>query len=74
MDGSDSNISSDEEYYRELEKIKSNQQQQPPPPQKPAFKLSLGGLGFSNLVKENGKTQEELDVDAQVAKNKEEKK
>jgi len=31
-----------------------------------SFKLSLGGLGFSTLVKENGKTQEEMDVDRTV--------
>lgn len=47
----------------------------PPPPPKTAlskhgFKLSLGGLGLSTLVKENGKTQEELDVDATVNKGK----
>jgi hypothetical protein len=28
------------------------------------FKLQLGGLGLSTLAKENGKTQEELDVEA----------
>lgn len=45
----------------------------PPPSQKSTlqmgkmgFKLQLGGLGLSTLMKENGKTQEELDVEAQV--------
>ncbi len=33
----------------------------------PALKIS--GLGLSTLVKENGKTQEEMDVDAQVKSN-----
>ena len=47
----------------------------PPPPPKtalsqPGFNLSLGGLGLSTLVKENGKTQEELDVDATVKQGK----
>jgi arsenate reductase-like glutaredoxin family protein len=28
--------------------------------------LKVQGLGFSNLIRENGKTQEELDVDSQV--------
>lgn len=28
--------------------------------------LNTGGLGFSTLVKEGGKTQEELDVESQV--------
>jgi len=51
MDGEGS--SSDESYYKELEKIKA---QQPPPPSKPnpiskmGFKLQLGGLGLSTLV------------------------
>ena len=31
--------------------------------------LKVGGLGFSTLLKENGKTQEEIDVDAQVKLN-----
>lgn len=61
MDGN-SDSSSDEEYYRELEKIKELQKQKPPT--KPAFSLKLGGLGFSTLIKANGKTQEELDVDS----------
>ncbi len=26
--------------------------------------LKVGGLGLSTLIKENGKTQEEMDVDA----------
>ena len=34
------------------------------------FKLQLGGLGLSTLVKENGKTQEEIDVEAQVKEGK----
>jgi hypothetical protein len=53
MDGN-SDSSSDEEYYRELEKIKELQKQKPPT--KPAFSLKLGGLGFSTLIKANGKT------------------
>lgn len=56
MDGEGS--SSDESYYRELEKIKA--QAPPPPKQNPlskmGFKLQLGGLGLSTLAKENGKT------------------
>lgn len=70
MDGEGS--SSDESYYRELEKIKA--QAPPPPKQNPlgkiGFKLQLGGLGLSTLAKENGKTQEELDVEAQVKEGK----
>lgn len=65
MDGEGSS-SSDESYYRELEKIKL--QAPPPPKQNPlpkmGFKLQLGGLGLSSLIKENGKTQEEMDVEA----------
>ena len=71
MDGEES--SSDESYYKELEKIKA--QAPPPPKQNPltkmGFKLQLGGLGLSTLVKENGKTQEEIDVEAQVKQGKE---
>ena len=70
MDGEGS--SSDESYYRELEKIKA--QAPPPPKQNPlgkmGFKLQLGGLGLSTLAKENGKTQEEIDVEAQVKEGK----
>ena len=44
-------------------------------PKKPARKpfvpaLKVGGLGLSTLVKDGGKTQEELDVAAQVLGNK----
>lgn len=31
--------------------------------------LKVGGLGFSTIVKENGKTQEELDVEKLVQVN-----
>lgn len=58
----DGDSSSDEEYYQELEKIKELQKQQTPV--KPTFSLKLGGLGLSTLIKANGKTQEELDVDS----------
>lgn len=30
--------------------------------------LKVGGLGFSTLIKDNGKTQEELDVDLLIKK------
>ena len=36
--------------------------------------LKVGGLGISTLVKEGGKTQEELDVENLVKGNKNEKK
>lgn len=56
MDGEES--SSDESYYKELEKLKATAP--PPPKQNPTtklgFKLQLNGLGLSTLVKENGKT------------------
>ena len=32
--------------------------------------LKVGGLGLSTLVKDNGKTQEELDVEQQVNRGK----
>jgi hypothetical protein len=32
--------------------------------------LKVGGLGMSTLIKENGKTQEELDVEKLVLENK----
>lgn len=32
--------------------------------------LKIGGLGMSTLVKDNNKTQEEIDVEKQVAEDK----
>jgi hypothetical protein len=46
----------------------------PPPPteQKKPFipSLKVGGLGFSTLIKDNGKTQEEQDVEKLVLESK----
>ena len=63
-----------EELDVESQVKQNNQQAAPqaaPPVQQTAKKpiipmLNTGGLGFSTLVKEGGKTQEELDVESQV--------
>ena len=57
-----------------MERIKSLQEQQKPPgaaskkPALPAFKLTLTGIGMSTIKNDQGKTQEELDVEANVGK------
>lgn len=63
----DGSTDSDDSYYNELERLKAANPQPKPNLGKPSFKLTLGGLGLSSLVKEGGKTQEELDVDQIVA-------
>jgi hypothetical protein len=56
----------------------NNKSEQPEPVAQPQVKkgppmipsLKVGGLGLSTLIKDNGKTQEEMDVDQQVQLNK----
>lgn len=42
--------------------------QQPKAVKKPSFNLKIGNLGLSTLKQEDGKTQEELDVEQLVKK------